>query len=65
MDKCNGIFGWLFGHAYKPVITKGIPHIKLQGVKYDSQSVIRIIDKFRPETFNGLYCKRCGKMIDG
>lgn len=65
MDKCQGVFGKLFGHSYRPAITRGAPNLSLK-TPYASIGVIGdLIDKTRPETFHGIYCKRCGKVIDG
>lgn len=54
---CKGIIGLIFGHKYKPVITKSaaklpdnISHLKGQNA----------LDPFRDETFNGIVCERCG-----
>lgn len=62
IDKCLGIFGRLFGHSLKPVITKGA--LKCQPRLEGTQSfVIRALDAHRDETYHGLYCKRCGKGV--
>lgn len=65
MDKCRGVLGFLFGHSYRPAITKGAPSAKLEAVEGSSSFIISLIDKTKPETFHGIYCKRCGKVING
>ncbi|AKF21593.1 hypothetical protein DP32_14415 [Escherichia coli] len=65
MDKCRGVLGFLFGHSYRHAITRGYPSAKLGEVKGSSSFIISLIDKTRPETFHGIYCKRCGKVING
>ena len=65
MDKCQGIFGKLFGHAYRPAITSGAPNLSLKSAQASSSSIGELIDKTRPETYHGIYCKRCGKVING
>ena len=62
MDKCLGIFGRLFGHSLKPVITKSA--IKCPPRLEGPQSFVsRALDAHRDETYHGLYCKRCGKEV--
>lgn len=65
MDKCQGVFGKLFGHSYRPVITKGVPSLNLKVPQASSTSICEIIDKTRPETYHGVYCKRCGNVKNG
>ncbi|RAY30456.1 hypothetical protein DP184_06525 [Enterobacter kobei] len=65
MDKCQGIFGKLFWHSYRPAITKGAANLKLNAIEGSSSAIGELIDKTRPETFHGIYCKRCGKVING
>lgn len=63
MDKCQGIFGKLFGHSYRPAITRGSPSANIGAVEGSSSFIISLIDKTKPETFHGIYCKRCGKWL--
>lgn len=63
MDKCQGVFGKLFGHSYRPVITKGAPSANFDAKGVGSRAIIAMVDKTRKETFHGIYCKRCGKVI--
>ncbi len=65
MDKCQGIFGKIFGHSYRAAITKGSPAISLKSGEADISSILAMMEKSRPETYNGIYCKRCGKVIYG
>lgn len=55
---CKGIVGLIFGHNYKPVMTKSAAKLP------DSLTQLRgskdIFDNFRDETFHGLICTRCG-----
>lgn len=62
MDKCQGILGRLFGHSFKPVITKSAVKNppRLEGTQ---SFVSRTLDAHRDETYSGLYCKRCGKEV--
>lgn len=62
--KCHGFLGRIFGHAFRPVVTKGEPvfHVgKYRGC--DINKIIELTDKARAETFHGLYCRRCGIVI--
>lgn len=65
MDKCRGVLGFLFGHSYHHAITRGSPAANLGAMEGSGTVIIRLIDKTRPETFHGIYCKRCGKVING
>lgn len=66
MDKCQGIFGKLFGHSYRPAITRGAPSsLKIGEFEGSSSAVIELINSTRPEAYHGIYCKRCGKVING
>lgn len=65
MDKCRGVLDFLFGHSYLPVITRGAPAANLGAMEGSGMVIIELIDKTRPETFHGIYCKRCGKVING
>lgn len=65
MDKCQGILGKLFGHSYRPAITRGSPTANLGAMEGSSSAVIEVINSTRPETYHGIYCKRCGKVING
>lgn len=45
MDKCQGIFGKLFGHSYRPAITRGAPSsLKIGEVEGSSSAVIEVIN---------------------
>ena len=65
MDKCQGIFGKLFGHSYRPAITRGSPSANLGAMEGSGSAIIQVINSTRPETYHGIYCKRCGKVING
>ncbi|KTH39039.1 hypothetical protein ASV25_11080 [Enterobacter hormaechei subsp. xiangfangensis] len=65
MDKCQGILGKLFGHSYRPAITRGAPTANLGAMEGSIRAVIGVINSTRPETYHGIYCKRCGKVING
>lgn len=65
MDKCQGVFGKLFGHSYRPAITRGAPTSNLGAMEGSGSVVIKVINSTRPETYHGIYCKRCGKVING
>lgn len=55
---CKGIVGFIFGHKYKPVITKSAVKIPEQMTKLTGAK--GVFDNFRDETFNGVICTRCG-----
>lgn len=62
-DKCTGIMGRIFGHSFAVAVTKsavrGAP--RLQGTAY---ALTKMLDAHRDETYCGIYCKRCGKVIN-
>jgi len=55
---CKGIVGLIFGHKYKPVITKSAA--KMPENMTNIRGSNNILDNFRDETFNGVICARCG-----
>lgn len=58
-NQCEGIFGWLFGHKFKPVITrsavKGAPYIEAT-----TATIHKLMECHRDEEFHGSICQRCG-----
>lgn len=54
MEKCQGIFGKLFGHSYRPAITRGAPTANLGAMEGSSSAVIELINSTRPETLRKL-----------
>lgn len=65
MDKCNGVLGKIFGHSYRIAITRGIPNCNIGNIEGSHRFMIDLVNSVRPEAFHGIYCKRCGKVIDG
>lgn len=65
MDKCLGIFGKIFGHSFRVAITKGAPSMNLKAAEAGISSILQMMETSRPETYHGIYCKRCGKVING
>ncbi len=62
--KCHGFLGKIFGHSFRPVITKGEPVFGIGEHRgCDLNKIIELTDKSRPETFHGLYCRRCGVLV--
>lgn len=62
--KCHGFLGKIFGHSFRPVITKGEPVFRsVEQRGCDLNKIIELTDKSRLETFHGLYCRRCGVVI--
>lgn len=63
--KCHGLLGSVFGHSFRPVITKGEPVFRsVEQRGCDLNKIIELTDKSRSETFHGLYCRRCGVVIN-
>lgn len=62
MGQCNGVIGFIFGHKYIPVIVKSAAkHGAFQVDRMSESGLCDMIDKFRDETYGGLYCSRCGE----
>ena len=55
---CNGFLGLIFVHNFRPIITKD----QSKPVGSMTNASMDFFDKFRNETFNGIYCKRCGEV---
>ncbi|HID5923635.1 TPA: hypothetical protein ACXGTM_005800, partial [Klebsiella pneumoniae] len=54
----------VLGHSFRPVITKGEPVFRIGEQRgCNLNKIIELTDKSRPETFHGLYCRRCGMVI--
>ncbi len=61
MNQCSGVMGFIFGHKYIPVIVKSAAkHGAFQVERISSSELCDMFDKFRDETYGGLYCSRCG-----
>jgi hypothetical protein len=59
--KCNSIFG----HRYKPVITRGVAEASDLGLKgCGPDDIVNILNTLRKETFNGVYCENCGHLLE-
>lgn len=62
MSQCNGVMGFIFGHKYIPIIVKSAAKNAIAEVKNIPVSELcDLIDKFRNETYGGIYCTRCGE----
>ncbi len=52
----------MFGHKYEHVITKDATTGNLGEYSGSHAAAKMILDASRKETFNGIYCTRCGNM---
>ncbi len=64
MDMCQGIFGKIFGHSFRVAITKGAPNLGLCEFRGGRGALLALMEKTRHETYHGIYCRRCGKVIN-
>jgi hypothetical protein len=64
MDKCTGVMGYLLGHSFQKAITKGAPAVSLRSIEGSASMLLEMVEKARPQTYHGIYCKRCGKVIN-
>ncbi len=62
-DKCTGIMGRVFGHSYSSVVTKDAARCTPQ-IEAEPKTILAVIDSYRNENYHGIYCKRCGKVIN-
>jgi hypothetical protein len=70
MDKCIGLFGWMFGHKFKHLFNVEIGTPTLSASWFESrllfiQSDLEALALSRPrkEIYIHSACKRCGKTI--
>ncbi len=57
MIKCKSIFG----HKYKPAITKSACKLgEISGSSISQAALVSLMDGAREQTFEGVYCQRCG-----
>ncbi|CNE38360.1 Uncharacterised protein [Yersinia intermedia] len=62
MSQCSGVMGFIFGHKYIPVIVKSASrHGSFEVKSMSEKGLCNLLDKFRHETYGGLYCSRCGE----
>ena len=62
-DKCIGIMGSIFGHSFSTVMTKEAVRV-VPTLEGKEPAVTKVLDAFRNETYHGIFCKRCGKVIN-
>jgi hypothetical protein len=63
MDKCAGVMGYLFGHSFTTAVTKGAV-IGAPRLEAGASVLVKCLDAHREQTYHGIYCKRCGKVIN-
>lgn len=56
--------GFIFGHKYIPIIVKsavvdGAGRFSVDNIS--DSGLCDVLDKFRNETYGGIYCARCGE----
>lgn len=62
----SGYFREIVRALISPSYHQGAPSsLKIGEVEGSSSAVIEVINSTRPETYHGIYCKRCGKVING
>lgn len=63
MDKCKGLIGFVLGHCFVHVITKSEPSRPIN-VDGSGSFAVKVIDCYRSQNYEGIYCKRCGKVVN-
>ncbi len=66
MTRCIGLFGSVFGHAFKPIYSETATALRAIGSPraYPDADYLTMLDKFRDTSkkFEGLVCLRCGEL---
>lgn len=57
MAKCKGFIGLIFGHKFKPIITKSAAKIPANASEVGSN----FAETLRDEHYHGIVCLRCGE----
>lgn len=60
MERCKGLVGFILGHNFQPVITKGAPTGEFKADKASEWLFLSFTEASKPEICHGLYCRRCG-----
>ena len=62
--KCQGFMGRLFGHKFQPRYDMGASALELGNIKTSAHAVLKLAERYRPYTYRGEVCARCGTFID-
>lgn len=62
MKNCKGVLGFVFGHKFVHVITKSAAKCGLS-VEGTTAAMLGAIDASRDQTYQGIYCVRCGEVV--
>lgn len=60
---CKGVAGMLFGHKFKPIITRSAANLPAGLRNISGEGAVDFMDTLREETFEALYCQRCGEVL--
>lgn len=56
MIKCEGMVGYIFGHKYTAIYSYGVASVPPRTLELP----ILALQYLRKETFEGMFCSRCG-----
>lgn len=60
---CKGVAGFLFGHKFKPLVIRSAATIPAGLRNISGEGAVDFMETLREESFEGLYCQRCGEVI--
>lgn len=60
---CKGVAGFLFGHKFKPVVTRSAANMPAGLRNISGEGAVEFMETLREETFHAVYCQRCGETI--
>lgn len=63
MNDCNGTFGRLFGHNYRPVFNS-IPPSTIDSVSGSRAGIMELIEKMTRTEYVHTCCTRCGDVLE-
>lgn len=60
---CKGVAGMLFGHKFKPVVTRSAANMPAGLRNISGEGAVEFMETLRDESLEALYCQRCGETI--
>ena len=62
MNKCIGIAGWFFGHAYEPAFDVRPGPVEVKNAR-SSADLMQIVEANAERIYKGHVCRRCGARV--
>ncbi len=64
ISNCSGLMGRIFGHKFRPVITRKGSLLDTSGIQCKGHVALSMAEKYRDEVFHGLACQPCGVLLE-